>query len=469
MRVLIYTRVSRDQSGEGRSPAEQEAELRAQCARRGWVVAEPVESDVSVGASRHSRGVRSGYERVVARILAGEVDILATWASDRANRRLVGFAELVEALRSTNTLWTYSDRLHDLSRPDDVFLTGLDALLAERYAGELSRTVRRAVGARAAEGGVHGRTIYGYRQVRDESGRPQRYPDPVTAPVVREMYRRYLAGEGARTLARDLNRRDIPTHTGIGTWSDEQVRRMLRTAAYAGLRTHHGEIVGPATWPAIIERDMWDAVQARRAEVAAAHPVKAGTARLLSAVARCGVCGGKMNVQHDRALADGGKRKVYVCRAGFCTARDATKLETYICDVIVARLSDPALVADMAGAATISDEAHVAATRLADIRMRLDDARAAYVAGELPLAAYTALERQIGATVRELEAIARPVSTLSVDIPDTDDVAAWWGSLDRPQQREIIGAWLSAVVVHPTGRGRGRTFDPSAIEVVWRT
>src|SRR5690606_22381675 len=51
IRALIYTRVSSDRSGDRRSPAEQEAELRALAEAHGWEVI-GAETDGGVGASR---------------------------------------------------------------------------------------------------------------------------------------------------------------------------------------------------------------------------------------------------------------------------------------------------------------------------------------------------------------------------------------------------------------------------------
>src|SRR4029077_7169285 len=79
--------------------------------------------------------------------------------------------------------------------------------------------------------------------------------------LVREAADRYLAGESLRTIARDWNYRGVKTSSGKA-WGITSLRTMLGGTRIAGLRVHRGEVVGPATWPAIINREEHDAIRA---------------------------------------------------------------------------------------------------------------------------------------------------------------------------------------------------------------
>jgi DNA invertase Pin-like site-specific DNA recombinase len=454
--ALIYTRVSEDRSG-GRSPAEQELEAREVCAHNDWIVAEVVTD--STGASRYSKGTRSGWARAKALVESGAVDVLVTWEASRAQRDLTAYVELRDLCARSGVLWSYSGRTYDLATTGDRFTTGLDALLAEREAGEIAHRVQRAIRANAVEGKPHGRRLYGYQRVYDEATGQllRQVPHPDEAPIVADVFAAYLAGRGPRTIATDLNRSGRRTSTGA-MWKDVQIRRMLKTPAYAARRQHQGEVIGAANWPAIVDPVTFDRVQARLAEVKARHPRMRGTARLLSGVARCGVCGGRVACMHDR-----NKRKIYHCRDGFHVARDLTKLDAYVSAVIVERLSRPDAVAALAGSG-VDPAADSARARVDRLRAQLDEAVAEFTAGNLTGALLAKVEQQLLPAIEEAEREARRAYVgLDLDVP-TENVGRWWESLTAEIRREVVGALLSSVTILPTGQGR-RTFDPDDVVV----
>jgi site-specific DNA recombinase len=62
-----------------------------------------------------------------------------------------------------------------------------------------------------------------------------------------------LRGESLRSIVMDWNERGVKT-VGSGKWQGSMIRRVLMSPRIAGLKEHRGEIVGEATWPAIIDR-----------------------------------------------------------------------------------------------------------------------------------------------------------------------------------------------------------------------
>jgi hypothetical protein len=393
------------------------------------------------------------------------VDVLVTWEASRAQRDLKAYADLRDLCVEHDVRWNYSGRTYDMALGDDRFRTGLDALLAEREAEETSERVRRAMRANAVRGRPHGRRVYGYRRVYDaESGALiGQVPDETQAPIVRRVFSAYVAESGARTIADALQNDGISTMTGQGPWTDEHVRRMLRNPVYVAQRVYQGEVIGPGAWEPLVDDDMWATVQARLAASRAAHPRVRGTDRLLSGVGRCGVCGEKVAVGHDRK-----KRKVYSCRAGSHVARDMVKLDAYVSAVLIAWLESPASAEALAGAVTVSEEAQQAAVELEQLVARREEAVALYVAGRITATTLAAVEAEIEPAIRAARRAAQGDvgAALSVDVPDTG-VEEWWVGLSEEVRRSIVGHLLSAVVIGPTHRGR-RTFDPEAITVEFR-
>jgi site-specific DNA recombinase len=358
-------------------------------------------------------------------------------------------------------LWCYSGRTHDLAVADDRFRTGLDALLAEREAEETAGRVQRAMRANANDGRPHGRRLYGYRRVYDDAtgGLVDQVPHPDEAPVVREIFHDYLAGTGVRTIVAKLNKKGTTTSTGA-RWADAQVRRVLTNPAYAARRVHRGEVVGPATWPPLVDGDRFDRVQARLAQ-AKGRTRQTAKARLLTAVGRCGVCGGKLRVLYDRR-----RRHYYECIQSHCVARDEAALDGFVTDVVLARLALPD-VAEALSDAEPAPEVSVAQAAVAELQDRLEAAVNEYTAGNLTAATLARIEGDLLPRIAEAEKVLRnAVLPLEVDVP-ADGLSDWWEALSGEVRREVVGALLAAVVVHPTGKGR-RTFDPDAVSVEWR-
>lgn len=455
MRALIYTRVSEDRA-EGRSVREQEEEARRVCEREGWEIAEVVTD--SVGASRHSKGKRTGWDRACKLLEAGDVDVLVTWEASRAQRDLVAYGELRDLCASTKTLWSYSGRTHDLTQSHDRFTTGLDALLAEREADQIAERVQRAVRANALAGRPHGRRLYGYRRLYDpDTGRLLgQEPHPEEAPVVRRMFADYLAGYSPKSIADDLTERGIMTGTGI-PWIDTQVFRALGNPAYAARRVHRGEIIGPAAWPALVDDVTFDRAQERLKSRSQVHA--SPTSRLLTGVARCGVCNGRITVNTDRKV-----RLVYICRRAACVGRDLAKLDTFVSGALVRRLEaakSPSL------AVSDSDEVAELHDQIAELEARLDAAVGQFTTGELSARMLARVEQSIVADLAGLRDRLRRLSVPQhLDLP-AGDVGEWWETIGPERQREWVNAYVEVLMIHKTTRGQ-RTFDPSKVEIVWR-
>ncbi len=192
VRAILYTRVSSDKA-KGRSVTEQEQECRAECGRRGWTVAE-VLCDNDRSATRFATKGRPEYQRLQQILRKG--DVLVTWEASRAQRDLKAYVALRDLCAERGVMWSYSGALFDLSKADDRFRTGLDALRSEDEAEKTRERVLRAHRANLDAGRPHGQCPFGYRIVRDpDTGKPvARVPDEIEARTLRDARAGYWQG-----------------------------------------------------------------------------------------------------------------------------------------------------------------------------------------------------------------------------------------------------------------------------------
>ena len=86
-------------------------------------------------------------------------------------------------------------------------------------------------------------------------------PDPVMSLIIREVFERYAAGESIKELCADMNARGI--RTGYGRkFVKSSFQNMLRNRRYLG-EYRYRDIVTENAFPAIIDQETFDKVQAR--------------------------------------------------------------------------------------------------------------------------------------------------------------------------------------------------------------
>lgn len=467
LRALIYTRVSDDRR-KGQSPREQEAEAREECERRDWEVAEVVTD--AVGASRYSKGTRAGWEAVKRRLAVGDIDVLVTWESSRAQRGLDGYTDLRRLCVEYDVMWSYQGKIYDLNDGDDRYKTGQDALNDERSSEETSRRVLRTTRAQARLGRPHGRRLYGYRREYDGGQLVRAVPDIIVddagrevggeALVIRRIFRDYIGGIGARTIATALTAEGVPTPNRNAKWASSTVRSLLRNPSYVGERWRRGEKVGDADWEPVIDRELFDLVQTRCAAQAAGPVRQASVAWLLTGTGRCGVCGGRLG-----GLKRSNGQRAYQCRERFCVARHRDKVDAYVVAELLERLTNPDVLEQLSGSSPDPAVESARATS-AKLQAQLADAVAVFNRGDLSATTLGHIEADLLPKIAEADrAVRRALVPLLVVLPDEPD-QAWWDSLDRNLQREIVRAWIVSVVIEPTVHKK--KFDPSKIRIEFR-
>ncbi len=461
--AAIYARISADHEGRALGVARQVEECRRETERRGWPVGEVyVDNDVSA----YSGTRRPGYVAMFEDLKAGLRDAVVVWHQDRLTRtprELEDFVDLFEAagLRGYASV---SGGEYDLGSGDGRFMARIQAAAARKESDDKSRRLRSKHAQLAEAGAVSGggSRPYGYGP-----DRTTKVPDEAT--VIRGAAKRVLAGESLRSVCAELNERGIVSATG-GAWTPSTLRRMLCSARIAGLREHHGEIVGKAVWPAIIDRRSHDRLVSLLTdpERQTSRPARR---YVLAGLLRCGKCD---TVLVSRPRPDGTRR--YVCASGpghgGCggIAITADPLEAWIAEAVLVRLDSPRMAATMAGARTDDEAAADAQTELAAGQARMDELATMFAAGEITRREWLAARAPIETRVqRAKKRVARHSRAPVLDeyVGHAERLRAQWDGLKLTRQQAIIAAALAHAVIRPASPGRV-AFDGRRVRPVWR-
>lgn len=484
LRVGMYLRKSsyggNKRVERGRSVKEQEAENRT--AIEAWNAAAADDrqmllveryTDDDRSASRYKRKEREEYNRAVADIEDGRLDVLQAWQSSRIQRDLAVYVALRDLCWASGVLWFYNGRVYDLSRREDRLATGLEALIGEDQAELIRDDVLRAVRNRAAEGKPHGKLLYGYRREYDpDTGRMlAQVVDESKARYVREAARRVLAGEAPNAVGQDFIERGVPAPRS-GVWDLTKIRRMLTNPAYISRRILNGVDVGPGQWPPILEENDFAVLAGKFGDPNRRSSKDTEAKHLLSGIATCGAlvdgveCGLPLRVNKNRGYLS------YTCwgrqgRRGdgtrFHTSRRETRVDYHVTWALFERLAMPDARDWLASAGGDDERTRQARDEAEAKRARLEEWARAAEREEVSSEMYGRMERKLAPEIASAEARARPAylpGAVTDLLADTaEGVATEWEELDFTTQREILRS-LVRVRLMPVGRGN-RWADPA--------
>lgn len=314
--VALYARVSSAGQRDRDTIASQLAALRDHCRRQGWKVhAEYVDDGKS--ASRQLER-RDAFARLIADAEAGRFAAVVvmdfsrlTRTGDWAERGAIlgkfqhAGVRLVEA--STGTT-------HELGTTHGDLLAFLGSWRASEERKAMVERTGRGAEARARAGGKpRGKTPYGLRYILENPASKAvtwRWEiHPTEAPIVREIFKRVVAGESCMAVGRDLDRRRIPTPRGF-TWQ-HAIWRIVARPAYRGELVVDKRKGITVAVPRLVSDEVWYAAQAAVARSALRGLRRTRHTYLCEGLGICGDCGAPVWISSESSQAGG--RRYYVC------------------------------------------------------------------------------------------------------------------------------------------------------------
>ena len=298
-----YIRVS-DERQDEYSPDSQLKKIREYAAREGYYIPDEYVF-YDDGISGRTVKKRGDFNRMIG--MAKEKDhpfeTIFVWKFSRFARNQE------EAMVYKNLLRKHGTSVVSVSEPvpEGPFGSLIERIIEwmdEFYSINLAAEVTRGMTEKASRGEPNTPPPFGY-YMKDKKW----YPDEEAAKIVREVFERFVSGEGMRSIAMDLGKRGVRTKFG-GMPENRFIDFMLNNPTYIGMirwsldgtravskRDYHNEsvMIVPGQHEPIISVELWEAAQERIKELHKKYPKNARKEQqveyMLKGLVRCSSCG----------------------------------------------------------------------------------------------------------------------------------------------------------------------------------
>ncbi|MER6825254.1 recombinase family protein [Streptosporangium sp. NPDC000563] len=475
-RAVILCRISDARDEDTTGVDDQERHCRGVADRLGWKVWKVVvENDVSAYKRRkvqlpdgtHGlRTVRPGLRNAITWLSTGEADGLIAYDLDRAARDPRDLEDLIDAVEMRKPRPPVASVTGSLRLANDADITMARVMVA--VANKASRDTGRRVSnarLRMATNGEYGGGIRPFGFLKDGVT-----VEPAEAAEIVKATDALLAGASLRSAVRTINAAGVRTSRGK-EWSTVELRDVLLRARNAGLAVHKGEVVGQASWPAIVPEESWRAVVALLSDPARKTSPSNRARWLGSGIYICGGCGETVICSRSSQA----RNPCYRCRPprggsqrpGNHVTRTAAPLDAFVEELVIERLSrSDAVELPLQDRGEDVAPLHVEAVTL---RARLDELSTLHADGAIDARQLVTGSTRLRSQLKEVENRITAASQGSVfaGVVGTEDPRATWKGLDLGRKRAILDA-LMTVTILPARHGRasdGSYFDPASVRI----
>ena len=316
LRVAAYCRVSTEEE-------EQQSSYEAQCTyytdkimtNPEWTMAGIFADEGITGTSTKKR---DDFNRMIRKCRQKKIDLILTKSISRFARNTLDSLKYIRALKELGIGIIFEkENINTLEMDTELIITFMSAF-AQSESESISANVRWGKRQAMKEGktSVNFKKLYGY--FLDSEGNPQ--VDSDKAEVIRSIFNRYLQGASLRMIRQELEAAGIPNPAGSEKWGIDQIRNILSNEKYCGdvlmQKTFIQDCISKKVvkntgqlpmyliqnnHPAIVSREVYQAVQAekaRRSATASPSTKTSSTGRTcyaskfaLSERLVCGECG----------------------------------------------------------------------------------------------------------------------------------------------------------------------------------
>lgn len=452
LRATLYLRQSTYRE-ESISLELQEFEGRAYAERQGYIVV-GVEADPGISGRTWNR---PAVLRVMQSIEDGLTDVIVLWKWSRLSRSRLDWAVAADKVESAGGRIESATEPLDITTSTGRFARGMLTEFAAFESERIGDVWKEAHARRLRQGlPINGKPRFGYEYTREHGFTP----DPISGPVLRETYARYIAGESIYSLVAWLNAGTTRPVGGYGVktdglWSDRTLRRVLDSGFAAGQIRSGGEVY-PGVHESLITEHDWTTYQEAR-ERRRTYRRTERSEYLLSGLVWCH-CGSKMNAGQFGS----NHTPKYRCKAAH---EKRTHAGGYVTESVVNEFVHGWLVereekisaeiaAELASTpklrAVVDPTARIRA-KIAKLDARMDNLTARLIDTGIPHASFVRTRDAITAERDALEIELRTAQVRRVVTPIRvlPRLLSEWRSLEIPEKREYIRSVIAQVIVTP--------------------
>lgn len=415
--AAAYIRVSTDEQTD-QSPESQLIEIRKYAARNNLILPDDLVF-VDEGISGKRSENRPAFQRMVgmAKEKPAPFDMILLWKFSRFARNQeesIVYKALLRKQCGVDVV-SVSEPL-----PGGPFASLIERIIEwfdEFYSIRLSQEVKRTMTVKAGRGELQSSPSFGYRARIEPGKKTILEPIPEEAAIVREIFRRFIDGEGYYPIARWLNSQGVTTHRG-NAFENRTIEYIIRNPVYIGkLRwtptgrsrrdfTNPDTIVADGGHEPIVTTEVFEAAQVQMAKLKAAFGYKARpTYELkdwLGGLVRCSECGATLVFVKPHYF----KCNNYV--RGRCTSAQHIRIDL-LHEAILEKLDQdrsggdiPAYTPTYSKPEQTGELPRLRAT-LSDLHRRSSRLLDAYLAGAVELDQFTGAKESLEASIAETQ------------------------------------------------------------------
>lgn len=352
VRVGVYCRQSVASDLAFGSIQAQRESVEAYAKSQGWMV---LPDEYSDGGFSGSNTERPGYQRMLADVAAGRVDVVGVYRIDRVSRSLADFTRFVELLDKHGVGFVSVTQSFDTRTSMGRLTLNILASFSQFERETIAERTRDKVMATRRKGmWTGGRPILGYDVVNSAL-----VVNAAEAETVRTIVGLYLEQGGLVSTVAELERRGIKNkswtnqagkHVRGRSFDKETLRNLLVNPLYTG-RLRCGDELVDGKHDAVLTLAQFDAVaKALRNNRRAPRHAIGKHGALLTGIARCGRCGAAMT--HASNVRGNRVHRYYVCgtmlKEGAAACQGSRAPAGELEDAVIARIrgigTDPSVL-----------------------------------------------------------------------------------------------------------------------------
>ena len=351
-RAAAYVRVSSGKDAQLHSLSAQISYYNDYIGRRGdWELVGIYADEAMTGTKEN----RPQFQKLLSDCRAGKIDIVIAKSITRLARNTVTLLETARELKILGIdIYFEKENIHTLSTDGELMLTLL-ASFAQEESRSASENVKWRIRKNFEQGIPSGGSMLGYR-----FGDGTLQVVPGEAEIVKQIFEDFLSGMGMVSIAKKLNRLNVPTKSGA-PWSKNSVKTILKQDKYTGnlllQKTYKSDHINKKkmanrgelpmyfvenSHEPIISKEVFDEVQRELESRAQKYVFSKPTEQpyLFTGLIRCGLCGGHFFRKLTASGKKYKKKATWICHTFHNYGKGECPSQRIPEDILIAKTSE---------------------------------------------------------------------------------------------------------------------------------